>query len=118
MLTDLGKGTERKIENLLLFVRRLDPKKGIPVPLQSLRHLKTPVKLVMIGPPSTYEDYSKSVAKLRDDTGALSIQDFFLQPFRSKTSAHFPYQSRFPFAIIACKSEVNIERTKTRFPIH
>lgn len=73
---DIGRfkeGTEKKAENLLLFVGRLDPKKGIPVLLQSLKHLKTPVKLVLIGPPSHYEEYSRRIVKLIDDAGKKTI---------------------------------------------
>jgi starch synthase len=66
-------GTERKIENLLLFVGRLDPKKGIPVLLQSLKQLKTSVNLVMIGPHSYNVEYSKRVVKLIDDFGKKTI---------------------------------------------
>jgi len=57
-------GTNEKIPNLLLFVGRLDPKKGIPVLLASLKNLKKPVRLVIIGPPSTYTQYSANVMKL------------------------------------------------------
>jgi glycosyltransferase involved in cell wall biosynthesis len=39
-----------KIEDLLLFVGRLDPSKGIPVLLESLKFLKIPTKLKIIGP--------------------------------------------------------------------
>jgi len=41
-----------RIENLLLFVGRLDSKKGIFVLLKALNHLKTRVHLTIIGPPS------------------------------------------------------------------
>jgi glycosyltransferase involved in cell wall biosynthesis len=41
-----------KAENLLLFVGRLDPKKGLPILLKALNYLKINVQLVIIGPPS------------------------------------------------------------------
>ena len=66
-------GTGEKNENLLLFVGRLDPKKGIRVLLQSLKHLNTPVKLVMIGPSSTYKEYSRGIVKLIDDVGKKTM---------------------------------------------
>jgi glycosyltransferase involved in cell wall biosynthesis len=55
---------EKKTDNLLLFVGRLDPKKGIPFLLQSLKYLKKPVKLVMVGPPSNYKEYSEIIINL------------------------------------------------------
>jgi glycosyltransferase involved in cell wall biosynthesis len=66
-------GMGNKIENLLLFVGRLDPKKGIPVLLQSLKHLNKPVRLVMIGPLSAYGEYSKNIVKLIDDVRKKTI---------------------------------------------
>lgn len=43
---------KNKVENQLLFVGRLDPKKGLQVLLKALNYLKTSVQLVIIGPPS------------------------------------------------------------------
>jgi glycosyltransferase involved in cell wall biosynthesis len=44
--------SDLKIENLILFVGRLDPKKGLPVLLKALEYLRTKVHLIIIGPPS------------------------------------------------------------------
>lgn len=55
------KGNGKKIPNLLLFVGRLDPKKGIPTLLASLKYLKKNVTLVIIGSPSTYQKYSSKI---------------------------------------------------------
>lgn len=75
-VTKFKEGAEKKVENLLLFVGRLDPKKGIPVLLQSLKYLKTPVKLVMIGPPTLgCASYSKTILKLIDDTSKKTIHN-------------------------------------------
>ncbi|MEM2293050.1 MAG: glycosyltransferase family 4 protein [Nitrososphaerota archaeon] len=41
-----------KVNNLLLFVGRLDPKKGLLTLLESLNHIEKSVNLVIIGPPS------------------------------------------------------------------
>jgi glycosyltransferase involved in cell wall biosynthesis len=42
---------EAKDENLILFVGRIDPNKGLTVLLKALYYLKTKVKLIIIGPP-------------------------------------------------------------------
>lgn len=68
-------GSSPRSKNVLLFVGRLDPKKGIPTLLQSLKLLKKPVKLVMIGPPSGYSDYSVKIAKLIEDARSKTIHE-------------------------------------------
>lgn len=57
---------ENKIENLLLFVGRLDPKKGLCVLLKALKHVKTKVQLVIIGPPSRPWFYKKILALIKE----------------------------------------------------
>jgi len=66
-------GNEEKIENLVLFVGRLEQKKGIPILLKSLRYLKTRIKLVIIGPPSAYQNYSNKIVKLINDVSSKTI---------------------------------------------
>jgi glycosyltransferase involved in cell wall biosynthesis len=73
--TKFKAGKEPRSENLLLFVGRLDPKKGIPILLQSLKFLKKPVKLVLIGPPSGYVEYSVRTAKLIEDARSNTIHE-------------------------------------------
>ena len=72
-VSKFGGNTVEKIPNLLLFVGRLDPKKGIPILLQSLKYLKRPVELVIIGPPSSNQEYSKNVLNLIDDFRKKSL---------------------------------------------
>ncbi|NWF86636.1 glycosyltransferase family 4 protein [Candidatus Bathyarchaeota archaeon] len=57
---------ETKIENLLLFVGRLDPKKGLCVLLKALNYIKTKVQLVIIGPPSRPWFYKKILALIKE----------------------------------------------------
>jgi len=66
---------ETKIENLLLFVGRLDPVKGLHVLLQSLEYLETPVKLVIIGPQwsRTYSEKILALAKNVDEKNIHSV---------------------------------------------
>ena len=68
-------GALEKVSNLLLFVGRLDPKKGLPVLLAALKHVKRPVKLVIIGPPSTYEEYSASLIRLMVEVKGKTIHE-------------------------------------------
>jgi len=53
---------ESKIQNLLLFVGRLEEKKGLPVLLRCLSLLKTSVHLAIIGLPLNPEYYEKILA--------------------------------------------------------
>jgi len=62
-----------KIENMLLFVGRLDPVKGLHILLQALKHLKTPVQLVTIGAPSWDRTYSDRVLDLIKETKSKTI---------------------------------------------
>lgn len=56
---------EIKGKNLLLFVGRIQPKKGLHILLESLEYLRTPVKLAIIGPLSSlHPDYKDKVFAL------------------------------------------------------
>ncbi len=64
---------EIKESNLLLFVGRLQSKKGLHVLLKSLEYIKTPIKLVIIGPLSNHDlEYNTqlftSIRKLNEKT--------------------------------------------------
>ena len=64
-----------KIENLLLFVGRLDPKKGLHILLKSLDYLKIPVRLVIIGPRSWDVEYSDKILSLIEKTQQKSFHE-------------------------------------------
>jgi len=51
----------KKKDNLILFVGRIEPLKGLHILLKSLRYLKKPIHLAIIGPPSWNRAYFKSV---------------------------------------------------------
>ncbi len=53
----------KKEDNLLLFVGRIHPGKGLHVLLNSLRYLEQPVRLVIIGPPAWNSEYFNRVLK-------------------------------------------------------
>ncbi|MGD2066568.1 MAG: glycosyltransferase family 4 protein [Candidatus Bathyarchaeota archaeon] len=64
---------ETKDTNLLLFVGRMDPKKGLHILLQSLEFIKTPIKLMIVGPLSNCDlEYNTrlfaSIKKLNEKT--------------------------------------------------
>lgn len=63
---------KEKSENLLLFVGRLDPKKGLDTLLASLKYIEKPVELVIIGPSSNYIGYSQYIIKLINDVSKSS----------------------------------------------
>lgn len=59
-----------KVDNMLLFVGRLDPVKGLHILLQALTYVKTSVQLVIIGGPSwdrTYSDRALDLIKEAKD---------------------------------------------------
>ena len=63
--TNLFIPTGKKEENLILFVGRVAFNKGVHVLIESLHHLKTPVRLVIIGPPWEL-DYYQELQKLAE----------------------------------------------------
>jgi glycosyltransferase involved in cell wall biosynthesis len=85
---------EKKIENLILFVGRVDRIKGLHVLIESLQHIRTPVQVAVIGP-RWDEAYVKEMEK-RSETvsregrhkvmflGAMSQQD--LVPWYQKAA--------------------------------
>jgi glycosyltransferase involved in cell wall biosynthesis len=48
--TNLFKPAKRKEENLILFVGRVNARKGVKILVRALQYLETPAKLVIIGP--------------------------------------------------------------------
>lgn len=59
--TDLYRPSYKdKIDNLVLFVGRLEPRKGLHVLLESLDYIKTPIKLLII-PIDTGLEYSQKI---------------------------------------------------------
>jgi glycosyltransferase involved in cell wall biosynthesis len=63
------KDTERQ-ENLLLFIGRVQRKKGIEVLLDSLKHVRTPVELVIAGP--ILKSYQLALMKKISESEILS----------------------------------------------
>jgi glycosyltransferase involved in cell wall biosynthesis len=62
---------EAKIENLLLFVGRLDTEKGLPILLTALKYVKTSTRLVIIGPPSRpwfFKEILNSIKMINEKT--------------------------------------------------
>jgi glycosyltransferase involved in cell wall biosynthesis len=58
----------RKEDNLVLFVGRIDSNKGPHILLNSLDHLKNPVRLVIIGPPGWDLKYFNHMLRLMEKT--------------------------------------------------
>lgn len=63
--TNVFKPHEQKEENLLLFVGRVTPNKGLHILVKSLRYLEKPVRLAIIGPLD--RDFRPYVLKLVKD---------------------------------------------------
>ena len=62
--TEIFQPSKEKEDNLLLFVGRITFGKGLHVLLKSLRHLKTKVHLVIIGPSDWDFEYFKEIIQL------------------------------------------------------
>lgn len=56
----------KKEDDLLLFVGRLNPGKGLHVLFESLKYLKHPARLVVIGPPDWNSKYFNQMLKLME----------------------------------------------------
>lgn len=55
-----------KEDNLILFVGRIEPIKGLHVLLKSIRYLKKPIHLAIIGPPSWNSAYFNNISTIID----------------------------------------------------
>jgi len=64
----------QKINNLLLFVGRLEEKKGLHVLLKALEHLETSVNLVIAGPPHN-QSYYMRILSLIDQISQKTIHN-------------------------------------------
>jgi glycosyltransferase involved in cell wall biosynthesis len=62
--TNLFKPEGKKMDNLLIFVGRIDPIKGLHVLLNALLYLKQPVHLIIIGPASQEDPYFKRILSM------------------------------------------------------
>lgn len=59
--TNLFRPGRQKEDNLLLFVGRISPGKGLHILIKSLHYLKEPVRLVIIGPPDWNVNYYRNL---------------------------------------------------------
>jgi glycosyltransferase involved in cell wall biosynthesis len=73
--TNLFKPFGRKVENMLLFVGRLEPVKGLHVLLEALNYVKTRVKLVIIGGRSWHQEYSDYILNLIEQAKKKSAHE-------------------------------------------
>ncbi|MEM2522664.1 MAG: glycosyltransferase family 4 protein [Candidatus Bathyarchaeia archaeon] len=55
---------KEKEDNLLLFVGRISPEKGVHILIKALQYLKEPVRLVVIGPPAWNVDYHQNILRM------------------------------------------------------
>ena len=66
----------KKEENLVLFVGRICPEKGVHILLESLAYVKTPIKLIIIGPPEwnlTYFNFLMKLIKRENNRGKHKV---------------------------------------------
>jgi len=62
--TNLFTPRKQKEDNLLLFVGRISPGKGLHILIKSLRYLKESVRLAIIGPPDWNVNYYQNILRL------------------------------------------------------
>lgn len=92
---------EMKKENLILFVGRLHPTKGLHVLLEALKYLHTCVKLVVIGRPSSRPSYFKKVLCLIERENRRGIHKIiYLGPLKPEKIIYW-YQKA---SIFVCPS--------------
>jgi len=58
---------QEKEDNLLLFIGRIDVRKGLHILLESLRYLKKSTRLVIVGPPSWNLEYYQNILRLIEE---------------------------------------------------
>jgi len=61
---NIFKPGKQKEENMLLFVGRISQDKGLHILLRSLRHIKEPIRLIIIGPPDWNVNYFQNILKM------------------------------------------------------
>ena len=62
--TNLFTSQKQKEDDLLLFVGRISPGKGLHILIKSLQHLKEPVHLAIIGPPDWDVNYYQNILRM------------------------------------------------------
>lgn len=111
---------EPKVDNLLLFVGRLDPKKGLPVLIRSLDYLKTPVKLVIAGPLSHDVAYSEKVLTLIEKASKRTIHKILYVGVPEKSELIRWYQKASVFVCPSLSEPfgiVNLEALSCQTPV-
>jgi glycosyltransferase involved in cell wall biosynthesis len=69
--TTLFSPSEKKEDNLLLFVGRITFIKGLHVLIESLNYIETPVRLVIFGPIDKYSKYSEDILSAIERTNKI-----------------------------------------------
>lgn len=62
--TKIFQPKEKKMDNTLLYVGRIEPNKGLHVLLKSLKHIKDSVELEIIGPLGWNQNYNQNIMQL------------------------------------------------------
>jgi glycosyltransferase involved in cell wall biosynthesis len=78
--TSFFEPTGQKENNLLLFVGRITPEKGLNVLLDSLKYLKEPVHLVVIGPAWNSDYYQKVLKRIEEENRTGQHEITYLGP--------------------------------------
>lgn len=109
-----------KIENLLLFVGRIHPNKGLPVLLNALRHLETSVHLVIIGPPSKLLFFKRILAQIRMINETSTHKVTYLGSYKSQDELINWYQKASVFVCPSLSEPfgiVNLEAMACATPV-
>lgn len=111
---------ESKIENLLLFVGRLDPYKGLHFLLKSLGYLEKPVQLVIIGPLVRYRAYNKKILTLIREINEKTIHKVMYMGAQKPNKIIEWYQKASIFVLPSLSESfgiVNLEALSCKTPV-
>jgi glycosyltransferase involved in cell wall biosynthesis len=110
-----------KAKNMLLFVGRLQPKKGLHILLKSLRYISKPINLVIIGPLSKYTpQYTTEVFSLVESINKKTAHNVVYLGVRKKEELIKWYQKATIFVCPSLSEPfgiVNLEALSCKTPV-
>lgn len=110
-----------KEDNVLLFVGRIVPNKGLHVLLKSLEFIKTPVKLVVIGPKShLYPEYYTEISRMVEESNRRTPHEVVFLGKQSKQDMINWYQRATVFVCPSISEPfgiVNLEALSCGTPV-
>ena len=111
--------SEKKIDNMVLFVGRITYTKGLHILLESLRYLKEKIHLVVIGPSDWDIKYFREIVELMENENKKGIHEITYLGAQEQTNIIKWYQKAAVFVLpsfIEAVGVVNLEALACETP--